>query len=94
MDLKKAYKQVADKDEAFEKIKQVITPAYLAQFKVQTDIQYDKKSYCMTGKGKGFTLNLSFQDDHLDVDLELAFLLKAFKPKILASIEEQVDKVI
>ena len=86
------YQQVTNADEAFAKVKSVITPEYIEKFQVKADINYDEKAKKVKATGSGFTLELCFLADHCLVDLDLSFLLRPLKGKILEKIEGQVRK--
>lgn len=92
MGLKIEYKQLANSDQAYKKVKELITPEYIQKFQVKADIKYDDAAKKVTAKGSGFTLELCFFDQHCDVDLDLSFLLKPLKSKILEKIEGQIKK--
>ncbi len=92
MGLKIDYKQLANADEAYAKVKTLITPAYIEKFQVKADVKYDDAKKLVTAKGSGFTLTLCFLEKACDVDLDLSFLLKPLKSKILGKIEGQITK--
>ena len=92
MGIKIDYKQTTNSDEAYAKVKTVITPEYVEKFQVKADVKYDDAKKIVTAKGSGFTLTLCFQPDHCDVDLDLSFLLKPLKNKILEKIEGQIKR--
>ena len=86
------YQQVKNADEAFAKVKSVITPEYIEKFQVKADIAYDEKNKKVKASGSGFTLELGFFSDHCLVDLDLSFLLRPLKGKVLEKIENQIKK--
>jgi hypothetical protein len=92
MGLKIDYKQVTNADEAYKKVKELITPEYIAKFQVKADIAYNDAAKTVTAKGSGFKLDLCFLEQHCDLDLDLSFLLKPLKGKILEKIEGQIKK--
>ncbi len=92
MGLKINYLNVTDSDQAYSKVKTLITPEYIQKFQVKADINYDDAAKKVTAKGAGFTLVLTFLKDHCDLDLDLSFLLKPLKSKILEKIESQIKK--
>lgn len=92
MGLKINYQNVTNADQAFSKAKTLITPEYIDKFQVKADLKYDEAAKKVTAKGTGFTLVLSFLEDHCDLDLDLSFLLKPLKGKILEKIEGQIKK--
>lgn len=92
MSLKIDYNNLTNSTDAYAKVKQLITPEYIEKFQVKADIKYDDAAKKVTAKGSGFTLELCFFDKHCDVDLDLSFLLKPLKGKILEKIEGQIKK--
>lgn len=94
MSIKIPYSQVTNSDEAFSKVKGKITPDYLSQFKVSADVKYDDSKKTIKATGKGFELEMLFNDKGCDINLDLAFMLKPFKNKILEKIEDQVKQNI
>lgn len=86
------YSNMKDSSEAYQKVKTLITPEYIEKFQVKADINYDDEKKIVKAKGAGFTLVLCFLDQHCDVDLDLSFLLKPLKSKILEKIERQIKK--
>ncbi len=92
MGVKIDYKNVTNSDEAYAKVKTLITPEYIEKFQVKADVKYDDAKKLVTAKGSGFTLTLCFEPKACDVDLDLSFLLKPLKSKILEKIEGQIKK--
>ena len=92
MGIKIDYKQVTNKNDAFEKAKLLITPEYLEKFQVKVDLKIDEAKKIIKAQGSGFTLTLTFMDTNCDVDLDLSFLLKPLKSKILEKIQSQIEK--
>lgn len=92
MALKIDYNQLANADQAYAKVKELITPEYIQKFQVKADIKYDDAKKLVTAKGSGFTLELCFLEKHCEVDLDLSFLLKPLKGKILEKIEGQIKR--
>lgn len=92
MGLKIDYKNVTNADDAYKKVKELITPEYIQKFQVKADIAYDDAKKTVSAKGSGFKLDLCFEEKHCDLDLDLSFLLKPLKGKILEKIEGQIKK--
>ncbi len=92
MGLKINYKNVSNKEEAFVKVKSLITPEYIQKFQVKADVVCDEVKKVVTASGTGFTLKLNLNDTFCEVDLELSLLLRALKSKILEKIENQISK--
>ena len=86
------YKQTKNKDEAFQKVKALITPEYLEKFHIEAELEFKESKKEAIAKGKGFTLTMKFCESHCDVDLDLSLLLRPLKTKILSKIEHQIAK--
>jgi hypothetical protein len=86
------YQQVKDKEEAYGKIKEAITPELLAKYKVKPSFEYLEDK--IIASGKGFTLTMNFYADHLNYDLKLSLLLKPLKGKITESIDRKIQRII
>ena len=94
MDFKVPYTQTDSRDAAYERVKTQITPESIEKFKVKADLNYQDEDKVITATGKGFGLTMKFQADHCEVALELSFMLKAFKGKILESLEKQLKRIV
>jgi len=94
MDLKVPYSNTANKDEAFDAAMAQITEEYIAKFNVKADVKTDKAAGNITAKGKGFKLALDFKDDGVELSSEFGLLLKAFKGKVLETIERKLKKYV
>jgi len=92
MGIKINYENISSSEEAYQKVKTLITPEYIEKFQVKAEINYDDAQKKVSAKGSGFTLILCFFDKHCDVDLDLSFLLKPLKSKILEKVERQIKK--
>ncbi|MDA8793489.1 hypothetical protein N9N67_09590 [Bacteriovoracaceae bacterium] len=93
MQVKVPYMNNSNKNEAYGKVKNTITPDLLAKWKVNADLSY-KDNQEITAAGKGFTLTLIFEETEIIADLNLSFLLKPLGKKILEKIEHQIKKVV
>ncbi len=92
MGLKINYQNMTNATDAFNKVKGIITPSYIEKFQVKADVSYDDTNKKVKAVGTGFTLELCFLADHCDVELDLSFLLRPLKSKILEKIEGQIKK--
>ncbi|MFA6238648.1 MAG: hypothetical protein WC635_15040 [Bacteriovorax sp.] len=87
------YKTASGSEEAYSKVKLLISsPEYAQKFQVKADHVFDDEKKIIRSTGAGFKLTLCFFDKYCDADLDLSFLLKALKPKILGKIEDQISK--
>ncbi len=92
MDIKVNYDKLDNKNDAYEAVKGAITPELLARFQVKADITYEDDK--ISAKGKGFELDLLFDENFCGAKITLSFLLKPLKGKILEGIEKQLKRVV
>ncbi len=93
MDLKVPYASITDKKQGFEAAKKLI-PDVIAKFGVKADTKMDDATNTIAAKGTGFSANIQFNDTEAVVSVDLNFLLKPLKGKILETIEKQLKKVV
>lgn len=86
------YKETDNKNDAYIAVKKAVTPELLAKFKVTAKIEY--MDDLIVAKGKGFKLEMEFDDNSCFVKLDLSFLLKPLKSKVLEGIEKQLKRVV
>jgi hypothetical protein len=91
--LKISYQNVTDKAQAYELAKTQV-PQALAKFGVSADVQHRDQDFSLTAKGKGFDVSLKFLETEALLELELGFLLKPLRGKILEVLERQIKKVV
>ena len=94
MDLKVPYNKVTTRQEAYQEARSVITPEYIAKWKVKADISYDDASTSIKAKGKGFSLDLEFTDHEARVSCDLSLMLRPFKKTVIETIEGKLKKHI
>ena len=92
MSTKINYTTAKSGSEAFLKTKAFMTPEYLEKLQLQVDLSFDESKKIGVATGKGFTLTMKFFDTYCDVDLDLSFLLKPLRSKIMSKIEHQIAK--
>jgi hypothetical protein len=92
MDIKVNYDKLNNKTEAYKAVKQAITPELLSKFQVKAEITHEED--LIKAKGKGFDLDLIFEEDHCGANLKLSFLLKPLKGKVLEGIEKQIKRIV
>ena len=63
-------------------------------FPVKVNFRFDNQGMKIFGKGKGFEISLKFNEKDLDLFLDLSFLLKPAKGKIISSIENELSKYL
>jgi len=92
MDLTVNYNHLNNKEEAYAAVKESVTPELLSKFQVKAELDYQEDK--IVAKGKGFKLIMSFEDNACTVKVELSFLLKPLKKKVLEGIEKQLIRVV
>lgn len=93
MELKVPYSQITDKKQGYEQAKKLI-PEVIQKFGVTADMKNDDATSTLTAKGSGFEAKIEFKETEAIVNVDLGFLLKPFKGKILDTIEKQIKKVV
>jgi hypothetical protein len=93
MDLKVPYANITDKKQGFDAAKKLI-PEVIAKFGVKADTKIDDANALIEAKGTGFSANIKFTETEAQVKVDLNFLLKPLKSKILETIEKQLKKVV
>lgn len=93
MDLKVPYTQITDKKTAYNKACELI-PEVIAKFGVKASIDKNDANCSLKAKGSGFEAAIAFTDNEAQVSVDLGFMLKPFKSKILETLEHQIKKVI
>ena len=93
MELRVPYSQISDKKQGYEQAKKLI-PEVISKFGVSADVKNDDANTCLTAKGSGFEAKIEFKESEAIINLNLGFLLKPFKGKILDTIEKQIKKVV
>lgn len=93
MELKIPYAHITDKRQGYEQAKKLI-PEVVAKFGVKAEIKNDDLASILTAKGSGFEAKIEFLESEAVVSVDLGFLLKPFKGKILETIEKQIKKVV
>jgi hypothetical protein len=94
MDLRVPYSKLGTKEDAYNEAKSIITPEYIAKWKVKADISYDEPNTKMKATGKGFTLELIFADNEAQVKCDLSLMLKPFKKTVLETVENKLKRHI
>jgi hypothetical protein len=88
------YEKVTTKEEAYAKAKEAITPELIDRFKVKADVNYDDANSTVSANGKGFKLDIIFHEKECEIGLDLSFMLKPIRGKILEGIEKQVKRIV
>ncbi len=83
----------SDKKKGYDEAKKRI-PEVIEKFGVKADVQTDDANSTFSAKGSGFEAKIQFTETEAIVNVDLGFLLKPFKGKILETIEKQIKKVV
>lgn len=94
MDKQIPYQKCESKQDAFNAVKEAITPETIEKFKVHAELEYLDSQDKITAKGKGFDLAINFLESGVGLDLSLSFMLKPFKSKIIEGLEKQLTRII
>ena len=94
MDLSINYNQAQDAASAYQLAENEVTPEYVKKYGVNADVNKNAAGKELTAKGKGFELRIKFLEDHCEVFLELSFMLRPFKGKVLEGIEKKLKKTV
>ncbi len=78
--------------EAFNKAKKIINKKYLAKWNLSVEVNCDDDLHKISADGKGFDMEIKFQENHCKVELKLSFLLRPFQSKIETIIKEELEK--
>ena len=89
-----SYKNNQTKNVAYKKVKRILTPEYLSQFKIKNEVSYHDESFLIKAVGKGFELMISFQEKTVEVKLQLSLLYKPFQGKVYKIIKKELEKVL
>lgn len=93
MELKIPYANITDKKKGYDEAKKRI-PEVIEKFGVKAEVKTDDANSTFSAKGSGFEAKIQFTETEAIVNVDLGFLLKPFKGKILETIEKQIKKVV
>ncbi|OFZ26822.1 MAG: hypothetical protein A2381_06685 [Bdellovibrionales bacterium RIFOXYB1_FULL_37_110] len=88
------FKIAKNKKEAFLIVKKNLTPKYLSQFKIEVELEYDFQNLEINAGGKGFKLEIKFEESYVSYALDLSLIYRPFKNKIVAALIKQLAQVI
>ena len=89
------YKNINSGGEAFELASNALINAQSNNlFPVKVDFEVDRSMKVIEGRGKGFGVKLSFSDSSVDIYVDLSFMLKPIKGKIINGIETELKKYL
>lgn len=63
-------------------------------FPVRVDFSFNEGDCQLNGVGRGFEVKLDFSDSSVDLFLDLSFVLRPAKKKILTAIESELSKCL
>lgn len=92
MDLKIPYVAVKNRQEAFKIVQDFLTNDGLSSIPVKPTLQFMPEKNLIIAQGSGFKICAIFEPEFLAVSLDLSFLYKAFKGKVISMLENQLKK--
>jgi len=91
MHIQVPYKHSKDKLDAYNRAKNIITSDYFSQWDVEVEIDCADEHPRIIAQGKGFRLQINFEETSCEAYVELAFMLKPFKGKIEKVINKELS---
>jgi len=89
------YKNINSGAEAFELASDALRNAQGNNlFPVKVDFEIDESMKVIEGRGKVFGIRLCFYVSSVDIHVDLSFVLKPIKNKIVAGIETELKKYL
>ncbi len=80
-------------EEAYISVLDVLTPEYISKYNIKSTMEYDNNSR-IAATGKGFTLEILFLNNSIEVHLNLSFIFMPLKRRILTEVKSELEKVI
>ena len=88
------YKKVTDAQQAYTLVSESIGGELLEKYSIKAELTRDEANKRISAKGKGFELTVEFLPEACEIDLNLSFLLKGMKNKILKQVEGQFVEIL
>lgn len=92
MEIKVPYVK-SNKKDGYEAAKKII-PEVISKFGIKADVKNDDAKTTLNAKGTGFDAKIEFAETEAILSVDLSFLLKPLKGKILETIEKQIKKIV
>ena len=85
------YSRCSCREEAYGIVKREI-PRILSKWKLAADLDLRDAEHQIHAKGKGFTMDIDFEEKQAVAELSLSFPLSALKKTILPPLEREFSK--
>ena len=87
------YSHCSTQEEAYNIVQQKI-PELLSQWKIVADVSYQSGSPQVSAKGKGFSMDITFENNQAVADVSLSFPLSTLKNTILSPLKKEFTKYL
>ena len=87
------YCQCQTPEEAYSVVKEKV-PKALSKWNIKADIDWDDSSRQVTAKGKGFKMEMNFEEGQLVTEMDFSFPLSMLKKTIIPSLEGELKKYL
>jgi hypothetical protein len=94
MDLRIPYKNFTDAKSAYQQVQKILKSQGLDGLPLKPELEFDDALKIVYAKGSGFKMRAEFCEEELVIDLELGLLFRAFKDKVLKTIESKLKNVV
>ena len=90
-----SYQKCTNADEAYAKVKSDFDVENIKRkYNITLDLDYNETGKNICANGRGFKVEFNFKPDHVDVHIDLAFMLRPFKGKIWSELERSLQKIV
>ena len=87
------YTKSQSAQEAYSIVREKV-PKTLAKWKITADINWDESSERVSAKGKGFAMEMTFEERQVLAEITLSFPLSMLKKTILPALKEEFKKYL
>ena len=87
------YSQCSSRQEAYGVVRQKI-PRLLSKWKITADLDLRESDHQIRANGKGFTMDIIFEEKQAVAEISLSFPLSALKNTILPPLEREFSKYL
>lgn len=92
MDLKIPYVLVKNRSDAFNEVEAFLKGDGLSIIPVKPHFKFLKEQNLILAEGSGFKITAKFENEFVDIKIDLSFLYKAFGNKVKTILETQLKK--
>lgn len=92
MDLKIPYSAMKSSKEAFKTVEDFLRNDGLSGIPFKPSFEFMPDKNLIIAQGSGFKISALFEAEFLAINIDLSFLYRAFKGKVMTILEEQFKK--